>query len=497
MAPTLDGSVGVGGLVGNPVTVTLVTTKPGNIIYLFSVTGNVGSNISSITSTSGLTWQNRIAPFSSPVGAVQLETWWAYAPNILSSEVITITYSGGAATPRIAAFGINGPASTTAPFEPNASFPAKDPVIAATTASNIVSTNNANVFLIGMLRGETALGTISEPSGFTLITTTGSTAQDVSYKILSSLLSSQTFTYNWVTPGNADFLLDAVFGPYMLSVSEAGNAIDTQSQILTYPETVIEKGSALDINSQSLTLPETLTEKGAAIDAQSQVMTAPVSTSEAGSAVDVNSQTMTAPVSVSENGNALDTESQVMTAPVINNESGNAQDINSQAMTANVSVVETGKLLDGQNQVTTIQVTLSERGSAQDNISEIITIAANVNESGSAADAISQNSIFSISIVERGAAADLVEASNKFLMTVSEAGLAADGISEILNISLSLSESGSAQDIAMIMRIAPFIVEYVLRGYVAPNISISGQAAPSLDVQGYPKNFLNLTAVIG
>lgn len=213
MALSLDGFVGTGGLAGNPVTVTLTTTKTADILYLFSVTGNVGSNISGITSTSGLTWTNRIAPFASPLSALQMETWWAFAPNALSSEVISITYSGGAATPRIAVIGINGAASSTAPFDANASIPAKAAVTTTTSATNTISTNNANVFLIGMLRGEATLGTITEPSGFTSITTTGSLAQDVSSRVVSSILSSQSLTYSWLTPGNANFLIDAVFGP--------------------------------------------------------------------------------------------------------------------------------------------------------------------------------------------------------------------------------------------------------------------------------------------
>lgn len=208
MALTLDGSVGMGGLVGNPVTVTLSTTKAGDIIYLFSISGT--ATITGISDVAGLTWHNRIAPFMFN-SSVNLESWWAYAPNALTADVISITYNT-TPTPRIAAFGINGAASSTAPFDPNVSLPAEHQAT-GTSNSNTISTNNANCFLISFLRGTNGLGTITEPSGFTLITTTGSSLTDIGYKVVSAAQSSQVFTYNWTTSDTAEFIMDAVYGP--------------------------------------------------------------------------------------------------------------------------------------------------------------------------------------------------------------------------------------------------------------------------------------------
>lgn len=131
---SLDGSVHTPGTGTNVATLTLSTTKTNNVIYVAieangSVASVVGSTLGAFTARA--------------TGAIV--SFWALAPSILSSEVITLTYSGGTTFISATAFAVNG-AHTAAPFDVNASIPTissfgvpADPLSATTTAVNTMA----------------------------------------------------------------------------------------------------------------------------------------------------------------------------------------------------------------------------------------------------------------------------------------------------------------------------------------------------------------------
>lgn len=74
---------------------TLTTTQAHDVLVLLAVAEKPASGppaVSTVTSTSGLTWNKRKA-FTPTPGVTDIEVWWAYAPSAVTSEVITVTYN--------------------------------------------------------------------------------------------------------------------------------------------------------------------------------------------------------------------------------------------------------------------------------------------------------------------------------------------------------------------------------------------------------------------
>jgi hypothetical protein len=189
-------------------TVTLSTTNARDIICLIIYNAASPYFTQYVTDTAGLVWQRRNIGFDN-AGNWSLDLWYARANSPLSSNVITATgVSGG----RLEAFGIHG-ANMINPWDTNSSLPIV-PVIGttATSASAVISTTNASTMVLAAIRSFASLGTITEPSGFTQVTTTGAD-EDISYMINSSALSSSTITYSWTgTTTQSVMLVDAIQG---------------------------------------------------------------------------------------------------------------------------------------------------------------------------------------------------------------------------------------------------------------------------------------------
>jgi hypothetical protein len=199
-ALSLDGTAEVTGA-----TITLSTTKTNDVIVL--VIRSIGGVTVAVTDTAGLHWTKEAT--TGLVGAsVQIDIWYAVSPSILSSDVITPT---GYSSMRLTAFGVNG-ANTTTPIDPNASIPATGGAASETSQSLTISTNNPNDFLISTVGATASLGTITEPSGFTQVISAG-TAEDVSYKIVSSTLSSSAITYSWTSAQTVAMAVTAIQAP--------------------------------------------------------------------------------------------------------------------------------------------------------------------------------------------------------------------------------------------------------------------------------------------
>ncbi len=176
---SLDGSVHGTSPGTNFAVLTLSTTKTNNIIYVASESN--GSPTSVVGSTLG-------AFTARSAGAIS--SFWILAPSILSSETITLTYSGGTSFISATAFAVNG-ANTSSPFDVNGSVPTltsfgvpADPISLSTTANDTI--------IIGAYR----FSSQSNPTagtGFTAIQLNGDFLL-TEYKIVSSAQTSLPIT---------------------------------------------------------------------------------------------------------------------------------------------------------------------------------------------------------------------------------------------------------------------------------------------------------------
>lgn len=210
-ALAIDGTPATGNTITvKSVPVTLTTTSASDIIYLCTRADSTAGVITGVADTSLLSWSLRKAEYPSGPNTFG-ECWYAVAGGILSSDVITVTWTNVPSFARVLAFGISG-ADTSTPFDTNASIPAGGLQTGNVTTINVssITTNNSNDMLIGSLTTTAAISATSRPSGFTQVASTGTAAFDVSYNIVSSVQSAATFTWSWTTATPANIIFDAV-----------------------------------------------------------------------------------------------------------------------------------------------------------------------------------------------------------------------------------------------------------------------------------------------
>lgn len=133
---SLDGSAFKNNASGGSNTLTLSTTKAGDII-IFEYSG-AGNTITGVSDTAGLTWTRRTASGNDRV------CYWAYSPGILTNDVISYTVTG-ANFANAYAFGINGAASTVAPFDANGALPNSN-TSGSSGFNTTISTTSAKTF---------------------------------------------------------------------------------------------------------------------------------------------------------------------------------------------------------------------------------------------------------------------------------------------------------------------------------------------------------------
>lgn len=206
-ALAIDGSVTTS--TGSPSQiVALTTTNKNDVIIVFACSGPTNNGaVQTISDVASLTWKLRKSS-SFNAGTEFCDEWWAISPNILSADNITVTWALNAG--RTTAFGISG-ADISYPFDNNASVPATNSAVTASTISIAgISTNNPSDILITMMRGFATLSTVTRPTSFTQVLATGA-SQDVAYNIVSAVASSTTYTYSWTGGAqNAIMLFDAI-----------------------------------------------------------------------------------------------------------------------------------------------------------------------------------------------------------------------------------------------------------------------------------------------
>ncbi len=190
--------------------VSLTTTKQNDIIILFIVSGSVLStcNAAQVSDTAGLTWFNRRNDANTaPLPATTAEVY-AVATNILTSDSISINGTN-CLVARTQAIAISG-ADPAIPFDVDVAATPYHNEVSASPDSITASTANANTLLLAFIRGTAGSTTFTRPAGFTFIDNAGSTAQENSYKIVSSAQSSVAFSYSYTVSAGSRYYLDAI-----------------------------------------------------------------------------------------------------------------------------------------------------------------------------------------------------------------------------------------------------------------------------------------------
>ena len=191
-----DGSVHKNVTTGSSTTLTLTTSNANDIIVMVATINDsaTGPSVSSITSSNTTGWARRTSANVTAIPQESIDIWYGTAANALSSEVITVNWSGTVTFVTIDIFGISG-ADTTTKSDSNASCPVSNSTL---NTDSTISTSNANDFIIGAYRFS-GTANPTQGSGWTKIS--GANFQLAEYKIVSATQSSLDIT---IGTGNAD-----------------------------------------------------------------------------------------------------------------------------------------------------------------------------------------------------------------------------------------------------------------------------------------------------
>lgn len=129
-APQLDGSATGTSFDTDEVIVTLTTFSAGDIVVLNIFNSNAAGpespdtqTVLHITDTANLEWHQR-AHYQAPIGNhTNQEVWWAYAPNPLDADEITIVFTNNIDDASVSAQGFYG-CNLSAPWDSDVSLPA-------------------------------------------------------------------------------------------------------------------------------------------------------------------------------------------------------------------------------------------------------------------------------------------------------------------------------------------------------------------------------------
>jgi hypothetical protein len=186
----LDGNAATsGGTPVSPVTLTISTTQANDLVVIV-MSGNTGSSLTGISDTAGLTWYQR---FSAPNDGRTLIVEYAIAPTALSSDTVSITWSGGTGNIRLQEFAVTG-VNTAVPFDPNVALPGV--TSGSTSPTGTIgcgeTTTNANDFLFSFSAGG---GTPVPPPGFTEVNSVLTFPGVLAYEVVPSVQSGVTETW--------------------------------------------------------------------------------------------------------------------------------------------------------------------------------------------------------------------------------------------------------------------------------------------------------------
>lgn len=179
-------------------TLTMTTSSTNDIIYLGGIANGIPQANITVSDGATLTWNTR----QKNTSGASLYTWTAKSSGTLSSDVVTLSWTG-AVFNSFCAWAISG-ADFASPFDPNASVP----VWTSTDPGSVTTTNPADM-IIGCARFG-ATGTPSAGSGFTLIGTPTGLFAACEYKTVTTTQSS--LSVGWTTgAGDANgMIVDAI-----------------------------------------------------------------------------------------------------------------------------------------------------------------------------------------------------------------------------------------------------------------------------------------------
>lgn len=207
MAASVDTSAAVTGTVS---AVSFSTSSANDLILV--LIWSAGSGTPTVTgisdSASQVSWQTS-ARKKQGTASAGYEEWYGIASGTLSSDTITVAFSGTRSNGSIQIISITGYNAST-PFDTNASIPQLTTASAATETLTI-STSNGSDLLIAAVDANASLGSVvTIPAGFTAIQ--GGALDDYSscYESVSSTQSSLAVTYSWTTSRQFGMVVDAI-----------------------------------------------------------------------------------------------------------------------------------------------------------------------------------------------------------------------------------------------------------------------------------------------
>lgn len=173
---TLDGSaVASTGSGPTSTTITLTTTKTNDFLVLCIQLNAVG--VTSVADVAGLTWTQ--------IG-VQTGAMWCYrafSTGILTSDIITVTFTGAGAFSSSVAFALNGSSGSSA-LDVNGALPGTT----TTSTPLTLTTSNANDLLFAAYSLNTGSGTAG--SGWTLVPGSGGNFMMIQYQLVTATQSA-------------------------------------------------------------------------------------------------------------------------------------------------------------------------------------------------------------------------------------------------------------------------------------------------------------------
>jgi hypothetical protein len=211
---TLDGS----GFKGEqhqytPLTVSLTTANPDDIIVLYveTVGNQLGCySMTSVSDAAGLTWYERGSQacffYSAYNVYYSVEEFWALSSGVLYSDAINATTSSYGNNGAVVAYAIHG-ANTTDPFDDNDRLPSFTTLAFAT-----VSTSNPSDFVLGINYEPDPYGSYGAGAGFTGVFVDTDVNWATEYEITSASRSGLVMAYD--APADLTILAaaDAVCG---------------------------------------------------------------------------------------------------------------------------------------------------------------------------------------------------------------------------------------------------------------------------------------------
>lgn len=144
-SPTINGTAATGTSSGTTSCTATLTTpgSPDMIIVAVCCEGNASvADTTSVTSP-GLTFTKRAALADTTPWNFEGSIWTAPSSGALTAAVITANFSHVSDDAAMVAFGVNGVASTSTPFDPNGALPATEALTSSASGGNVLDNNTA------------------------------------------------------------------------------------------------------------------------------------------------------------------------------------------------------------------------------------------------------------------------------------------------------------------------------------------------------------------